>query len=32
MQTQHEAHAIEEEIADHRFNGDRYEPHIVVET
>lgn len=32
MQAQREAHAIEQEIADDRFDGERYEPHIVVET
>ncbi len=31
MQAQREAHAIEQEIADEQFNGDRYEAHIVVE-
>lgn len=32
MHAQREAHAIEREIADERFDGDRYEAHIVVET
>lgn len=32
MQAQREAHAIEQSVADERFDGDRYEPHIVVET
>lgn len=32
MQAQREAHAIEQEIADERFDGERYEAHIVVET
>ena len=32
MQAQREAHAIEQEIADERFGGERYEAHIVVET
>ena len=32
MATQRAAHAIEDEMADERFDGDRYEPHIVVET
>lgn len=31
MEAQREAHAIEQEIADGRFDGDRYEAHIVVE-
>jgi len=31
METQREAHAIEREFADERFDGDRYEAHIVVE-
>lgn len=31
MQAQREAHAIEQEIADEQFEGDRYEAHIVVE-
>lgn len=31
MQAQREAHAIEREIADEQFDGDRYETHIVVE-
>lgn len=31
MQAQREAHAIEQEIADEEFDGDRYEAHIVVE-
>ncbi|MFC7133295.1 MULTISPECIES: nucleotidyltransferase domain-containing protein [Salinibaculum] len=31
MQAQREAHAIEQEIADERFDGERYEAHIVVE-
>ncbi|MFB6233030.1 MAG: nucleotidyltransferase domain-containing protein [Haloarculaceae archaeon] len=29
---QRAAHAIEDELSDERFDGDRYEPHIVVET
>ncbi|TQQ80306.1 nucleotidyltransferase domain-containing protein [Halonotius roseus] len=32
MAAQRAAHAIEDEMADERFDGDRYEPHIVVET
>ena len=32
MTAQREAHAIENDIASERFDGDRYEPHIVVET
>ena len=32
MAAQRAAHAIEDELADERFDGDRYEPHIVVET
>lgn len=32
MRAQREAHAIERTIAEKRFEGDRYEPHIVVET
>jgi len=32
MQAQREAHAIEREIADERFGGERYEAHVVVET
>ncbi|MFB6229097.1 MAG: nucleotidyltransferase domain-containing protein [Halobacteriales archaeon] len=32
MQAQREAHAIEQEIAGERFDGERYEAHIVVET
>ena len=32
MQAQREAHTIEREIADERFDGDRYKPHIVVES
>jgi tRNA nucleotidyltransferase (CCA-adding enzyme) len=32
MQAQREAHAIERAIADERFDGERYEAHIVVET
>lgn len=32
MTAQRTAHEIEDEIASVRFNGDRYEPHIVVET
>lgn len=32
MQAQREAHAIEQEFADERFDGERYEAHIVVET
>ena len=31
MEAQREAHAIEQEIADMQFNGERYEAHIVVE-
>lgn len=31
MKTQREAHAIEQDVADKRFDGDRYEAHIVVE-
>jgi|AntRauMinimDraft_4_1070384.scaffolds.fasta_scaffold02325_3 predicted nucleotidyltransferase len=31
METQREAHAIERDLADERFDGDRYEAHIVVE-
>ena len=32
MAAQRHAHAIEDEITSERFDGDRYEPHIVVET
>lgn len=32
MQAQRESHAIEQEIVDERFDGERYEAHIVVET
>lgn len=32
MRAQRDAHTIEEETAETRFDGDRYEPHIVVET
>ena len=32
MAAQRAAHAIEGEMTDERFDGDRYEPHIVVET
>lgn len=32
MAAQRVAHAIEDDIASKRFDGDRYEPHIVVET
>ncbi|WP_119821939.1 nucleotidyltransferase domain-containing protein [Halalkaliarchaeum desulfuricum] len=32
MEAQRRAHGIEDEIASERFAGDRYEPHIVVET
>ena len=32
MAAQRSAHGIEEEIASERFAGDRFEPHIVVET
>jgi len=32
LQAQREAHAIEQAIADERFDGERYEAHIVVET
>ena len=32
MAAQRAAHAIEDEMADERFDGDRYELHIVVET
>lgn len=31
MQAQREAHAIEQEIADEEFDGNRYEAHILVE-
>jgi predicted nucleotidyltransferase len=31
MQAQREAHAVERLIADERFDGDRYEAHVVVE-
>lgn len=31
MQAQREGHAIEQEIADEQFDGNRYEAHIVVE-
>ena len=31
MQAQREAHAIEQEIAEEEFDGDRYEAHIIVE-
>ncbi len=31
METQREAHAIERDFADQRYDGDRYEAHIVVE-
>ena len=31
METQREAHAIERDFADERYDGDRYEAHIVVE-
>lgn len=31
MQAQREAHAIEREISDRQFDGDRYKAHIVVE-
>lgn len=31
MQAQREAHAIEQDIADEQFDGNRYEAHIVVE-
>lgn len=32
MRAQREAHTIEKEVAEERFDGMRYEPHIVVET
>lgn len=32
MAAQRAAHAIEDDVASDRFEGDRYEPHIVVET
>ena len=32
MAAQRAAHAIEDDLSDERFDGDRYEPHIVVET
>lgn len=32
MAAQRTAHSIEDELASERFDGDRYEPHIVVET
>lgn len=32
MAAQRAAHAIEEDVASRRFDGDRYEPHILVET
>ena len=32
MEAQRLAHSIEEEVASKRFDGDRFEPHIVVET
>ncbi|QSG01692.1 nucleotidyltransferase domain-containing protein [Natranaeroarchaeum sulfidigenes] len=32
MAAQRHAHTIEDEITSERFDGDRYEPHIVVET
>ena len=32
MHAQREAHRIEDELVDERFGGDRYEPHIIVET
>lgn len=32
MESQRVAHEIEDKIASRRFDGDRYEPHIVVET
>lgn len=31
MQAQREAHTLEETIADEQFDGERYEPHIIVE-
>jgi hypothetical protein len=31
MHAQREAHTIEQEIADQEFDGDRYEPHIIIE-
>lgn len=31
MEAQREAHAIEQEVADEQFDGERYEAHIVVE-
>lgn len=32
MEAQRQAHSIEEDVASERFDGDRFEPHIVVET
>lgn len=32
MEAQRLAHSIEEDVASERFDGDRFEPHIVVET
>lgn len=32
MEAQREAHGVEQEIGDDQFDGDRYEPHIIVET
>ena len=32
MNAQREAHSIEDDVASEQFDGDRYEPHIVVET
>jgi predicted nucleotidyltransferase len=32
MQAQREAHAIEQEIAGERFDGERYRAHLIVET
>lgn len=32
MAAQRQAHSIEDDVASERFDGDRFEPHIVVET
>lgn len=32
MTAQRDAHTIEQSVADKRFDGERYEPHLVVET
>lgn len=32
MRAQREAHAVETELVDERVDGERYEPHVVVET